>query len=675
MPSAYDSTVTLGTDGVAQYWDAGAKCEARGDIDGAIGWYELVALNAPYAPEPQFRLGTLLFKGEKVAEAEAAFRRAIALRPGYVDAHLNLGAALHRQGKLPDAVVCYKQALRLDPTQPHLQFNLGVALYQMGDFAQAVERFERSLEQEAGDAAIHYQLGIALHRLGRFDEAVAQCERALALDAAFAPAHMAIGDFLAEHGDAAKAIVRYRLALALNPRLVEAHLALARALAKQRDLGGAARCCEQALALNPRNPAAHYHLGLVLEKAGNQPEAAICHERALNLSPEFALAHCAVGRIERGRGELGKAIARFERAVALSPNLAEAHLGLADTFELQGQYDRAIARFKRAIALAPNRAEAHAALGTALLRQGDFTSGWQEYERRLSLEAATFEPPAGIPRWSGEPLDGERILLCAEQGFGDAIQFVRYAPLVAAMGGRVVLEVRDELRRLVSTVPGIETVGSRDETPDIRWHCPLMSLPLIFGTELGSIPSTIPYLFPDESQSLDWARRLSADGLRVGLSWAGNPAHKHDRERSIDVSAWRRLLDAPGVRFFSLQRDPSGLAGVTPSPDLAIADLTTDLVDFAETAAAIAALDLVITVDTSVAHLAGALGKQVWLLLPYVPDWRWLLGRTDSPWYPTARLFRQASPGAWAAVLDQVRYELNRQAAASERHRLGYTQI
>ena len=331
----------------------------------------------------------------------------------------------------------------------------------------------------------------------------------------------------------------------------------------------------------------------------------------------------------------------------LQPGRAELHYNLGSALQRQGLYAEALACYGRALALKPDYAEAHLNRSLALLLTGEFDEGWQEYEWRFAV--ARYDRKFDQPLWSGEPLAGASILIHAEQGFGDTLQFVRYIPAVAERGGRVVLEVPESLVRLARTVAGAsEVVAAGDPLPGFDCHCPLLSLPRVFKTNLATIPNAVPYLRVPAEASAGWAERIpTTPGPRVGIVWAGTTVG------AIDLRLLQPLWEVDGVSWFSLQvgersGDISSLDGVK------IADLSPWLADFAETAAAVCRLDLVISVDTSVAHLAGALGRPTWLLLRYPPEWRWLLEREDSPWYPTARLFRQRKEGDWPCVAREV---------------------
>jgi Tfp pilus assembly protein PilF len=454
----------------------------------------------------------------------------------------------------------------------------------------------------------------------------------------------------------------YEQVLAAQPRHSDALHLLGLIENQQGKPGLATQLIRRAIAINAAPPY-HFSLGEVLFEQGDNLGALEAYQSAVSLAPNFARAHAGIGNALFQQGNLEPACDAYRRALALREDLAGVHSNLGLALADLGQLEIAMKHYRRAIELNPDSADAHNNISLALLLQGQFAEGWMHHEWRWRVQGL----PIGVrhferPPWRGEPLNEARILLHAEQGAGDTVQFVRYAPLVVARGGRVLLEVQPELKRFMLTMSGVEQVISRgDPIPVFTRHCPLLSLPLVFGTELDTIPSEVPYLRPDANELENWNARFRIfPGLHVGLVWGGRPEHRVDRKRSIPLAAFAPLATVDNVVYFSLQKGPAAAQITEPPAGLVLHDIAADLNDFADTAAAIAALDLVITVDTSVAHVAGALGKRVWILLPHVPDWRWLLDREDSPWYPTARLFRQPMAGAWASVFERVVEELRR---------------
>jgi len=353
----------------------------------------------------------------------------------------------------------------------------------------------------------------------------------------------------------------------------------------------------------------------------------------------------------------GETVAAFQRAVELKADYVFAHCDLGVALMEAGRLAEAVAAFEAAMALAPGFAPARTQHAMTLLLRGDFERGWPEYEWRWRTEG--FTPPRREltqPMWDGREFAGRTLLLHAEQGYGDTIQFVRYAPMVAQRGGRVLLEAPAKLTRLLRGLPGVaQVIPAGAALPAFDLRCALMSLPGVFKTTLSSIPAPVQYLKADEGLAASWANRLGKSaGLRVGIVWAGRRSHVGDFNRSIKLAALAPLAGVAGVRFFSLQKDDTAGEANHPPEGMNLIDLTADLTDFADTAAVISQMDVIISVDTAVAHLAGALGKPVWVMLPFLPDWRWLLNRDDSPWYPTMRLFRQKMPEQWSEVVASV---------------------
>jgi hypothetical protein len=427
---------------------------------------------------------------------------------------------------------------------------------------------------------------------------------------------------------------------------------------------------QQALRLRPDSAATHYSLGSALQVQGKFAEAAASYREALRLRPDYVEALNNLGNTLREQGQLSESVASFERAMILRPQSVEAYINLAAALQDQGKRSEAADRLEQALRLRPDFAEARYNRSMLWLLQGNFEQGWPEYENRWRLK----DDPAStrsLPRWDGSSLAGKTILLFAEQGMGDTLQFIRYSAVVKERGAKVVAEVPPALMGVLAGCPGIDQlVPQGDPLPPCDLQAALMSLPGLCGTTLASIPAMILYLVTDPSRVAHWRGQLaSVSGFKVGICWQGNPAYKHDRRRSVLLAQFAPLAEIPGICLVNLQRGPGGdqwdaIARAWPTVDL-IGLAQEPHEAWMESAALICALDLVITVDTAVAHLAGALGKPVWVALPFSPDWRWLLEREDSPWYPTLRLFRQTQPEDWPGVFQRIRQALTKQLAES----------
>ncbi len=582
-----------------------------------------------------------------MADAERVCREILSVDPGYAQTLHLLGLIEHQRGRSDAAVEHIRLAITRDSRDPAFHHNLGNILRALDRLAEAINCYERALALAPNSVDTLYNLGNAWQDLGHPGHAAAYFERALRLNPEATELHHNLGIALQDLGRFDEAIGCYRKALALRPDLVEGLDNLAGALQAQGKLDEAQACYERALAFRPNRAESHIGLGVLLRAQGRLEDAVARHQQALALSPDHPEAHNNLGVALVDLGRQAEAIPHHEKALALQPGRAELHYNLGSALQRHGLYAEALASYGRALALNPAYAKVHLNRSLALLLTGELDEGWQEYEWRFAANA--YDRKFDRPLWSGELLAGASILIHAEQGFGDTLQFVRYIRAVAEHGGRVVLEVPASLVRLARTVAGAsEVVAAGDPLPAFDCHCPLLSLPRVFKTNLATIPNAVPYLRVPAEASAAWAERIPATpDFRVGVVWAGTTVG------AIDLRFLQPLWEVDGVSWFSLQvgewsSDTSSCGGAN------ITDLSPWLTDFAETAAAVCRLDLVISVDTSVAHLAGALGRPTWLLLRYPPEWRWLVGREDSPWYPTARLFRQREEGDWLCVAREV---------------------
>jgi Tfp pilus assembly protein PilF len=457
--------------------------------------------------------------------------------------------------------------------------------------------------------------------------------------------------------EAAKA---YAAVLDLDPGCVEAFAQLGHLLFHFKLYAESLKYVQKAVQLAPASPKLNLLMAAVLRKLGRLDESAECCLRETKISPTDADAHYNLGLARQSLHRPHEALESYQQAVKLRPDYVDAIMGMVMVLRQIGDDPAALKWLERVLILAPANAEAHWEAATILLAQGQFERGWQEYEWRWKLkERSVPVPHFEQPLWDGKDLGGRRILLHCEQGFGDVIQFSRYAALVAERHGEVILGCAEALRPIMETIPGVTTVvTSRQDHPPFDVHAPLMSLPAIFGTTLATVPRQIPYVRMPAAKSA-WSPVVKdLSGLKVGLAWAAESASANSHIRSMSLDYFKPLLKLPGFDWYSLQVGKA--AGEMATPELVgqITDLGRHFADFGDTARAMAELDLVISVDTCVAHLAGALGKWVWTLLPFEVDWRWMIGRSDSPWYPTMRLFRQPARGDWASVVSQIQAAL-----------------
>jgi tetratricopeptide (TPR) repeat protein len=497
-------------------------------------------------------------------------------------------------------------------------------------------------------------------RQGEHREAEAILQDVLAQDPGEPHALFLLGQCAMATGRAAEAVAPFETALAARPSHRDCRLALARALLT---VGRAQDCLNTLVpvAADAALAPAQVLRGTALNALGRPAEAITAFTQALSVNPADAEAALNLGNAYADLDQLAEAERQIRRAIALDPALAAAHTSLGFVLAAQGAVDAAIQANDAALRLQPDFAAAHWNQGVAYLLGGHFRAGWEKYEWRKRHFPAFFTGLPG-PQWDGGALDGKTILILAEQGFGDTIQFARYLPLLARRGAQVVIECRPSIASLLAALPGVSAVVPRGQRHAYDVWADQMSLPRLFGTTIQSIPYPGGYLRADPERAAIWDRALP-EGPRVGLAWAGNPLHSNDRRRSIPAEILAPVVTAGRRSLITLQTDPQ--AG-DMAKAFGLPDRSTQLVDWADTAAAISAMDLVITVDTAIAHLAGALGIPCWVMLPHAPDWRWMLGRDDSPWYAGMRLFRQERPGDWAGVAGRIAEALKGQGRPNE---------
>jgi tetratricopeptide (TPR) repeat protein len=643
------------------------KHHRQGQLPEAERIYRRILSIDPRHADGLHMLGTLAHQVGRQDIAVQLIRAAIGIQPGQAAYYSNLGTILQAQGLLAEATVAYQDALDRNPSLAEAQMNLGTVLEAQGRPGLAASRFRAALALRPDLAEAHMNLGNILQAQGKLAEAVASHERALALKPDFAEACFNRANALQAQGKLDDAVAGYQRALALKPAMPEAHANLGNALQAQQRIDDAVACYERALALKPDYAEAHYNLGNARQAQDLLAEATSCYERALALKPQLAEAHYNMGNTLQAQDKLEAAADCFERAIAIKPAYAEAQYNLACVLQQQGRLDQALPRFQTALDVKPDYAQARFGQALAQIQSGDFARGWRTYESRWqSIDHDTPMRPYPLPLWTGEHLSAGRLLLWGEQGIGDEIMFAGLVPDALRTGSAITLDCDPRLQPLFArSFPEIEAVSSPN--PDARFaaHLPTGSLPALFrASESAFAAPSSPYLVPDRKVRDRFRSRYSGRGRLIGLAWqTRNP--KTGRKRSIDLAALAPLFTLPDIRWISLQYGDLGAleqqaaaasGPILPAPGAPIFfDRAVD--QFADTdrfAAQVAAMDHVLTIDNSTAHLAGALGVPVWLMLPYAADWRWLKDREDSPWYPTMRLFRQPAPGDWESVLHSV---------------------
>jgi tetratricopeptide (TPR) repeat protein len=638
--------------------------------EAAVACRRVLAMS-PRVPSAWLLLARLLDDGRPDGESLACIRQAAALDPGIGDALL--AAALHGETRHGSIEQQMRFAAAAQGANAGALIDYAGALLESGDAAGALRSADWALHADPTRAEGHNARAIALNALGRTSDAIAAARNAIALAPDFVEAKSNLGALLREAGDLPASRAVLREALALAPDCVAALVNLGLTARAEDQVAEAIDCFKLALRFAPNHAEAWNNLGLALLWERRWPEAEQAFEHAAVLDPAMAEPLVNLGSASLDRGRFHGALGWFERALAIDPASPEANANLGVALMALQRLPEAEAAFERALALRPELYSARLSRGIARLMQGELDAGWQDFEWRWHANPRMrhLRDRFTVPRWQGEPAGGRTLLLHAEQGLGDAIQFVRYAPLLARKGFHVIVEAHAPLRRLVGRMPGVRQVVAFGEAlPAHELHCPLMSVPGVLGGGLAAVPAEVPYFDAPPAMARAWRERFAAlEGLKVGLVWSGDlrpddrNANVVDARRSMRAALYAPLAGIPGISLVSLQKGAPATQLRDCMLGAHVLDPTDDFGDFLDTAAAVQALDLVISVDTSVVHLAGALGKPVWMLSRYDGCWRWMLDRDDSPWYPTLRIFRQAEPMAWQPVVERVAAELRALAA------------
>jgi tetratricopeptide (TPR) repeat protein len=608
----------------------------------------------------------------RMAEAEKAYHKLLRVEVAHADGLRLLGGLYLQTGEWGKAVEYLEKAALLTPKDAETLTNLGLALRQGGRSEEAIARYKQALEVQPAYAQALNNLGSLYHSSGRLNEALTVYGQVLRQEPDNPIAHYNYANSLFVAGKVTDAMARYEYALKLKPDYLEAMINLGMALSQagrgdqsKHWLGMARNWFDKALHTDPDNIVALNNMGNVLRQMGDAAQAVDYYRRALRLRPDYAQAAINLATALRDLGCIDEAISNARAALIAAPDSTDARINLGTFLQDQMRHAEAIEQFDAVLAIKPFSIDAQWNKALSLLALGQYEEGWKLHEIGLGVPHMRGDNPSPERRWQGESLKGKRLLVWCEQGLGDSLQFVRYVELCKQRDGTMIVLCPRPLRKLFGHCSFIDALPETVDEKDFDFHVPMMSLPFVFGSTLETIPANIPYLHVGAEKHAAWQEKFNAhDKFRVGLVWAGNPrenqiaAHLTDRRRSMNLEMLRPLFDIPGVAFYNLQMGAGtaqiGSCGLQGQ----IVDLMGDVKDFEDTGAIIEQLDLVISVDTSVVHLAGGMGRPVWVLSRYDACWRWLQNRPDTPWYPSAQVFGQQNPGDWASVVKAVRAAL-----------------
>lgn len=650
----------------------GLDLHNRGDLDQASAFYEQVLRLCPDHHDAIHLLGVVASQRGDHQRACELIRRSVAINQRNSAAYVNLGTALGKLGELDEALECYDRAISLRPNDPEAHYFRGNVLRQLKRLEAAVESYVEAIGLRPDYASAYYDCGLTLHDLKEFGPALDCYEKVIQLGAADADLYDVRGLALGELGRFEEAIESHLRAVELKPDNARAHFHCGMAYRILGDHGRALLSYDRAIRLKPDFAEAYTNRGALLADLRQFDFAMRSYDKAIAVNPDFAPAYLNRGAILQQRGAYAEALAAYDKSLALNPESVESLINKGNVLGALHRYREAMETIDRAFALWPDNVEVQWNKSLLHLLTGDFETGWKLFESRWERGALMRgKRDFQQPKWSGEEsLSGKTILVYNEQGFGDTIQFCRYVRLLADRGAKVVLEVRKPLVALLSKLDGVSRVIEEGgELPDFDYQSPLLSLPLAFGTTLETVPARVPYLAAEPEKARYWRDRLgSRTRPRVGLVWhggahKGSPEWRDANERRNIPLAKIAMLKLPEIDFFSLQKgDPAESELLERRgqvwPESNLFDFVSELQDFADTAALIDNLDLVVSVDTSTAHLAGAMGKPVWLLNRFDTCWRWMVDRDDSPWYPSMKIYRQKDSGDWDTVLSEVKRDL-----------------
>ena len=648
---------------------------SAGDFRRAEQAYQRILAVVPDHPVAMHQLGLIAMQTGDATKALEWFQRAAQTDPLNADVQTDLGCILKDAGKITEAIASFERAVSLDPNSIIALHNLGDILIEQGEYQQAQTFFQRVLKLRPDLAETHCSLGNLWKKTNKTEAAITSYRRAIELKPGYVASYNNLGVIMNEKGDQDQAIAYFEKTLQLAPDHADACNNLGRIFYDQEKFLQAEVWCRRAIELKPGLSMAIYNLGRILQGQQKFEEAAAVLRTALTIFPADPDLHLNLGNILMELDQPAAAAACFQQVLKFVPDSAEGETNLGMTLAAMDDYQGAIQCYESVLKRHPEEINAHFYLSLDLLILGDYPRGFREFEYRLQLkDSAKFDPSQ--PKWTGEPLVGKTLFLVSEQGLGDMIQFVRFAAKVKHLGATILFCCIPPLVKLLSNIPGIDRiVPYGDPMPEYDYYAPLMSVPGIIGTTLEEIPSllSVPYLKPDPDLAAYWTERLGPrkrGELRVGLAWQGNPDNTMDRYRSIPLKSFVGLSQVPGLRLVSFQRN-QGVEQIPPMmaqlPLTCFMDEPGREVDsLLDSAALMSLMDVMISVDSAPVHLAGALGVRTWLLCRKQSEWRWMLDREDSPWYPSIRIFRQTVIGQWDDVIEKVTQELKQLVALAD---------
>lgn len=627
----FTKALKINPNDAASYSNRGVALKELGLLEEALNNYDQAISIKPDYAEAFSNRGNVLQELKRFEESLTSCEKAICIKPDYADAHYNRSIALQELGHLGESLASYDQVISIKPDYAQAYYNRGVVLKDLGRLEEALVSFGQAINIKPDYVEAYYKRSIALQELGRLEES----------------------------------LVGYDQIIRLKPDYVEAYTNRGVALRDLRRLEESLASYDQAICIKPDYADAYYNRGIVLQELGSLEEAIVSYKKAINIKPNHADAYTNRGNALQELNCLEDAIVSYSQAISIKTDYSVAHSNRGVALQKLGRIDEAIVSYYKAISNKPDYAEAHWNLSLCHLLTGNFKDGTQGYEWRWRREDINKNNGVKIfhqPLWLGEEsIIGKTILLYAEQGLGDTIQFCRYAPLVAKIGAKVILEVQRPLLNLLKNLEGVnQLIAIGDTLPAFDYQCPLSSLMLAFKTELNSIPPISQFTTSNRETVIKWQTKLGKKVKpRVGLVWSGSTGHKNDQNRSLTLS--RLLPNLPSnIEYVCLQKEIREVDRELLAQHHEIKYFGDILDDFSDTASLCELMDVVISVDTSVAHLAGTLEKPTWVLLSYSPDWRWLLDRDDNPWYPSIKLYRQESIGDWDGVLEKVKLDLEK---------------